>query len=294
MIVLYMDQIEAYIEEDAPRGDVTSEAVLQDQEVQAYIIVKEDAVVACLEEIVGFLKSKGLTVLPLVKDGDKVPANTRIMVLKGSALKILLYERVVLNILMRSFGIATNTRRIVEQCRQVNPKIIVACTRKTTPGFRYFEKKAVYLGGGDPHRYSLSDAVLIKDNHLFLIGNISEAVRRAKGTVFNHVNVPEFARHSFAFEKLEVEVETLKDALNAAEAGADIVMLDNFTPEDARDAYNQLKSRYPNIIVEVSGGITEENVKDYARYADVVSMGSLTHSYKSVDLSLEMEHDMDI
>jgi len=289
-----MDRIQAYIEEDAPRGDVTSETVVDDREVQAYITVKEQAVAACLDEVESFLKSRGITVLPLVKDGDQVPAGTRVMVLKGGALKILLYERVILNILMRTFGIATKTRRVVERCRKVNPDIVIACTRKTTPGFRYFEKKAVFLGGGDPHRYSLSDAVLIKDNHLFMAESLEDAVRRARGCVFNHTEVPEFAKTSFAFEKVEVEAESAEDALRAAGAGADIVMLDNFTPEEAEHAYRELKARYPDVIVEVSGGITEENAHLYARAADVISMGSLTHSYRSVDMSLEMDHAVDI
>jgi nicotinate-nucleotide pyrophosphorylase (carboxylating) len=175
---------------------------------------------------------------------------------------------------MRMSGIATQTKALVERCRKMNPHVRIAATRKTTPGFRYFEKKAVMLGGGDPHRYRLDDAFIIKDNHLRIVGSVKEAVRRAKKGGFT--------------KKIEIEVENLRDALEAVNAGADIIMLDNMTPKEAEETAKKIKEIKKSVIVEISGGITPDNIIDYAKFADVISLGWLTHSTKAVDFSLEI------
>jgi len=152
--------------------------------------------------------------------------------------------------------------------------VVIAATRKTTPGFRRYEKKAVRIGGGDPHRFGLDDAFLIKDNHLAVVGSVFQAVRRAQ---------------AFSFGKMvEIEVEDLEAAKEAARASADIIMLDNMTPAKAKECYLAIKGIDQRITVEVSGGITPKNAKTYAHYADVISMGALTHSAPAMHLSMHI------
>jgi nicotinate-nucleotide pyrophosphorylase (carboxylating) len=196
---------------------------------------------------------------------------------RGQKPDLLKVERVVLNVLMRASGIATMTRRILERARSVNPRVRVAATRKTTPFLRYLEKKAVAIGGGDPHRFSLSDAVLIKDNHIRAVGGLEKAIMLAR------------ERSPFTV-KIEVEVETVEDAIKAAELGVDIIMLDNMKPSDVAKVHEELVRRglRDRVVLEASGGINEDNVIEYARYVDVVSMGALTHSYKSIDMSMDL------
>jgi nicotinate-nucleotide pyrophosphorylase (carboxylating) len=153
----------------------------------------------------------------------------------------------------------------------------VTATRKTAPGLLYFDKKAVVVGGGDPHRLRLDDMILIKDNHVAIAGSVENAVKKAKAAKFN--------------KKIEAEVTSTADALKAAAAGADIVMLDNFSPEQVREAVDALKKAgfFGKVLLEVSGGITEQNLLDYAAaQVDIVSMGALTHSVKALDISLEI------
>jgi nicotinate-nucleotide pyrophosphorylase (carboxylating) len=175
-------------------------------------------------------------------------------------------------------GIATATRRLAEKLRKANLTAKIAATRKTAPGLGYFDKKAVLVGGGDPHRLRLDDMILVKDNHVAIAGSVEEAVKRAKQAV------------SFS-KKIEAEVTSTTDALKAAEAGADIVMLDNFSPKQVKEAVTALKKAgfFGKVLLEVSGGITEENLLDYASaQVNVISMGALTHSVKALDISLEI------
>jgi nicotinate-nucleotide pyrophosphorylase (carboxylating) len=169
------------------------------------------------------------------------------------------------------------TSECVRRARAIS-MVKVACTRKTTPGFRLQEKRAVFLGGGDPHRFNLSDAVLIKDNHIRLLG-LEECLRRAKGQA------------SFT-KRIEVEVEDLDDMARAAELGADIIMFDNMSPEEIGRGVEILKRMglRDRVILEASGGITLKNLEDYAAIGvDVISMGALTRDAPWIDLSLEME-----
>lgn len=287
--------ISDFLEEDIGTGDITTEALLGEEEAVGVIIANEPCTLAGLEEAGLVFEQFGLQVETLTQDGADVLNDTNVMKVKGKAHAILKAERTALNILMRMSGIATKTKGLVFRCRTVNPNIIVACTRKTTPGFRYFEKKAVVLGGGDTHRYGLDDAILIKDNHLKVIGSHTEAIQRAKEVADQlkgrRTGAPNFASRSFAHQKIEIEVESKESALEAAKAGAEIIMLDNFEPDTALETYKAIKEIDTNIVVEASGGIDYDNIVDYARAADVVSLGTLTHSYKSIDFTLELEFE---
>ncbi|ACS89122.1 carboxylating nicotinate-nucleotide diphosphorylase [Thermococcus sibiricus] len=266
-----------FLEEDTPFGDVTSEAVIpEDLEAEAVILAKQDGVIAGLEEAKALFEHFGVKVELKVKDGDEVKKGTVVINLKGNARKILLVERTALNIIGRMSGIATQTRKLVGKVRAVNPKVRVAGTRKTL--LKPLDKKAILIGNGEPHRFSLSDAILIKDNHLALVP-LEEAIKRAKA----------FS----AYKIVEVEVESLEDALKAAKAGADVIMLDNMTPGQIKEVLEALKRDRlrDKVKIEVSGGITEENIQDYAKLdIDVISLGALTHSVKNFDVSLEILH----
>ena len=267
-------RFDEYFREDIGHGDITSQTLLSDERASAVIKVKEDCILAGLEEAKTIFEQLGLTTETVFLDGQEVLKGADVLRIEGLASAILSCERLALNFLMRMSGIATQTKALVERCRKMNPHVKIAATRKTTPGFRYFEKKAVILGGGDPHRYRLDDAFIIKDNHLRIVGSVKEAVRRAKKGGFT--------------KKIEIEVENLKDSLEAVNAGADIIMLDNMTPEEAEETAKKIKEIKKSVIIEISGGITPNNIIDYAKFADVISLGWLTHSTKAIDFSLEI------
>ena len=174
-------------------------------------------------------------------------------------------------------GTATKTHTLSQQLLKAKVKARVAATRKSAPGLLYFDKKAVAIGGGDPHRLHLDDMVLIKDNHIAILGDTEEAVKKAKTNT------------SFT-KKIEIEVTEIQKALKAARAGADIVMLDNFAPKEAMEAGEQLrKAGFNHVILEVSGGVTSENILEYASaQVDIISIGELTHSIRALDISLEV------
>jgi len=270
-----MDDIDRYLLEDLGKeGDVTSNTLFTNETANAIIIAKEKCIVAGLEEINNVFKKTGASIEILVKDGDLIKEKTVIAKIKGSAKSILKGERLALNILGRMSGIATETNKLLNICRKINPRINIAATRKTTPGFRSFEKKAVIIGGGEPHRYGLYDAVMIKDNHLKLIGSIEKAIKIVKENVKNKI--------------IEVEVENEKDAFIAARLNVDVIMLDNFNPKSAETVAKKIKKINSNILIEISGGINQDNITKYASFAGRISLGYLTHSIKSKDFSLEI------
>ena len=195
--------------------------------------------------------------------------------IKGSARSLLKGERLALNIIGRMSGIATETKKLVDICKSINPNITVAATRKTTPGFRKFEKRAVEIGGGEPHRYGLFDVVIIKDNHIKLVGSVEGAITKVKDKVHDKI--------------IEVEVENEKDAVTAARLNVDVIMLDNFNPKSGAFIAKKVKQINPNIIIEISGRITFNNIAEYASFADRISLGYLTHSVSSKDFSLEID-----
>ena len=270
-----MDEIDRFLREDLGKdGDITSNSLFTKEPARAVITAKEDCTVAGLEEARKvFEKTKAKSTL-LVKDGDFVRKNTPVLEIQGSAKSILAGERLALNFICRMSGIASETKLLVERCRKINPTVMIAATRKTTPGFRSYEKKAVILGGGEPHRYGLYEWVLIKDNHLKIVGSVEEALKRIQARVRNKV--------------IEIEVENEHDALVAARKNVDVIMLDNIDPTRGEKIARKIRQVNPHIRIEVSGGITRDTAMQYAKFADRISLGYLTHSVKSKDFSLEI------
>ncbi|WP_332449679.1 carboxylating nicotinate-nucleotide diphosphorylase [Methanoculleus sp.] len=265
-----------FVREDAPWGDVTSEAVVPDVACRAVVRAKDSGTVAGLAEAQALFEHFGVTVRARSLDGKPVAPGATLLELDGPARAILLVERTALNIIGRMSGIATRTREAVDAVRAASPDVRVAATRKTAPGLRMLDKKAVVLGGGDPHRYTLSDMVLIKDNHLALVP-LPEAVRRAK--------------QQSRYRMVEVEVETIEDAITAAEAGADLILLDNMTPDAVAGTVRALTGRglRERVTLEVSGGVDAENLVGYAATGiEIISMGALTHTVRNFDVSLDI------
>ncbi|MEW5936745.1 MAG: carboxylating nicotinate-nucleotide diphosphorylase [Candidatus Thermoplasmatota archaeon] len=270
-----MDEIERFIAEDMDAaGDITSKAVLRGERAIGLVISKGECIAAGLEEGAEVFGRMGVEAELLVPDGREVSRGTEVLRTTGDGASILGAERLALNIIMRMSGIATMTRRVVEACRTVNPRIKVAATRKTTPGFRRYEKRAVALGGGVPHRSGLYDMIIVKDNHLALCGGVETAIARLM--------------EGRPAARVEIEVTKMEDALKAAGAEVDVIMLDNLASEEGERIANAVRAIAPRIEIEASGGITLENAPLYARWADIISLGALTHSYKAADFSLEV------
>jgi nicotinate-nucleotide pyrophosphorylase (carboxylating) len=270
------DLLLSFIREDAPYGDITSEAIVGDEPCQATISTRQTGIIAGMEEAGALCREWNIAIRSGVTDGACADPGAVLLYLSGRARDILLIERTLLNIIGRMSGIATVTRRLGEVVSSVNPSCRIACTRKTAPGLRGLDKKAVMIGGGDPHRFSLSDGILIKDNHLALVP-LEEAVLRAR-------------RH-FLYRMIEVEAENGESAVRAAVAGADIIMLDNMSPDGIAQTLEELTLRglRDRVVIEISGGITESNIARYAGLgADVISLGFLTHSVQNLDVGLEV------
>jgi nicotinate-nucleotide pyrophosphorylase (carboxylating) len=262
-------EIERFLEEDVGAEDVTSQT-LPRVEVVADIISKDEGTLAGLSEAMDIFAHFCVSASPFYNDGDQFKENALIMSVKGEAKNILLAERVALNFLCRMSGIASLTKKCVELANGVT----IAGTRKTTPGFRKYEKKAITLGGGDPHRFTLSDAYFFKDNHLKILP-LKDI----------------FKKRLYFTKKVEIEVESVDDCIKAAEYEADIIMFDNMNVKliiEAVARLTQLGLR-DKVILEASGGITPDDVADYAAAGvDVLSMGYLTHSSKWSNFSLEV------
>jgi nicotinate-nucleotide pyrophosphorylase (carboxylating) len=271
------EKLSQILAQDIGLGDVTASAVIpQDLQVEAEVIAKEAGVVAGVEEAVVLAEYVGLKTLANVVDGQEVNDKQVLLKISGNAQTLLTVERTLLNIMSRMSAIATKTRNLTQKVKAINPKVKIAATRKSSPGMLYFDKKAVIIGGGDTHRLHLDDMVLIKDNHLAIVGSVEKAVQLAKQNA------------SFS-KKVEVEVTSKEDAVVAAKAGADIIMLDNFAPEQIREAAELLASEGFLGVLEVSGGITEQNITEYAKApVDIISLGALTHTVKALDISLEI------
>ncbi|UCC28603.1 MAG: carboxylating nicotinate-nucleotide diphosphorylase [Candidatus Bathyarchaeota archaeon] len=268
-----------FVEDDVGQGDLTTLIVVPSGTiVEAKILAKEHGIIAGIEETSMFLESFGLQATPILTDGSEVKPDQVVLRIDGDARTLLSIERTMLNLLSRMSGIATATNRLVKKVKQAGFGTRVACTRKVAPGLSYFDKKAVRIGGGDTHRLHLDDMILIKDNHLTLIEDIKTAVKRAREAV------------SFS-KKIEVEVSTTKEALEAVEAGADIVMLDNFSPGQAKSTVELMmkKGLRNKALVESSGKITEKNILEFAATGvDIISLGEITDSAKALDISLEI------
>ncbi|MDF2987879.1 MAG: nicotinate-nucleotide pyrophosphorylase [Eubacterium sp.] len=263
------------LKEDMPLGDITTDNIIgEDDNSNAEFLAKQDAVIAGLDvaRYVFEILDSRVKFTPLVKDGDSVKYGDIIARVSGPTRALLKGERTALNFLQRLSAIATMSNRYAMKVKGLPVKI--ADTRKTTPGLRLLEKYAVNAGGGSNHRFSLSDGVLIKDNHIAAAGGITNAVNRVRA------NIP----HTV---KIEVEVESLEEVQEALDCKADIIMLDNMTNAKMAEAVGLINKR---ALVEASGNITEETIYDVARTGvDIISIGKLTHSANSVDISMNIE-----
>ena len=275
----FLDKIIEYmLAEDEGFGDITSDAVVDNgQEVSAYIVSKDEGILAGINIIRELFEEYGVNVGFWLAEGSKIANGDVLISVKGDARTILLLERTALNLMMRMSGVATAANNYVNLVGEFDVR--VAGTRKTSPAIGKFDKHALKVGGADTHRFSLDDMVLIKDNHIAACGTPLEALLKAKENV------------SFS-KKIEIEVETLDDAIECVKNGADIVMLDNMTPGEVGEVIDELEKLNirQNSLIEVSGGITEETILDYAGLGvDIISIGALTHSSRSLNFSLKFD-----
>ena len=279
--MLYLDpkyitkKVTEALAEDAPYGDITTQFTIDtDKIVKGRLWAKADGCLCGIKvaEEAFKLCDHNIIFTPEKKDGDSLKYGDTIARVEGLSAPILIAERIALNFLQRMSGIATQTRKYADLISHTNAKIVD--TRKTTPLLRMFEKYAVRCGGGYNHRTGLSDGILIKDNHIIAAGGITQAVSRAKA----------LAAHTL---KIEVEIKSLEELEEAVNAGADIVMLDNFTPLQMKEAVQRVKGK---VLLEASGGINENSVKETAETGvDIISSGALTHSVKALDISLDLD-----
>lgn len=262
------------LREDMLFGDITTQSIIDKTSVStAVIIAKQTGIIAGLEiaERTFKLVESDISFEKKAEDGQRVECGQTVVQIKGSTAALLKAERTALNFLQRLSGIAAKTNEFCEKVKGLPVKIVD--TRKTTPGLRLLEKYAVKAGGGSNHRFSLSDGVLIKENHIKAAGGIANAVNLAKQ------NVPHTA-------KIEIETETLKQVKEALESGADIIMLDNMDIQTMKKAVEMINKK---ALVEASGNISLDNVYEVAKTGvDIISIGALTHSIQTLDLSMKI------
>lgn len=268
-----------FLAEDIGRGDITTRSTVpRDVRGQGNFLAKEDLVIcglAVAEAVFIHLDEENPEIETNYHDGDAVEKGTIFGSLKGYADVLLTGERVALNLLQRMSGVATETRKYVKAVEGTGA--IIVDTRKTTPGLRMLEKYAVTVGGAKNHRFGLDDGVLIKDNHIALAGGITEAVTAAKKQV-GHLH------------KIEVEISNWAQLREAVMSGADIIMLDNQTPEESEKLVEMARDLNPKIIIESSGGMNLDTVRSFAEAGvDLISVGRLTHSAKAVDISFKIK-----
>ena len=267
-------QLSRFLAEDLGKGDITSN-LLPRKKIKAYIISKQDCTLAGINYVKVIFELKGCKIRIIKKDGNKVKPNEIICEIIGSVQAILACERTALNLLSRMSGIATKTKRLIGKINGINPRIKLYSTRKTAPGLRFFDKEAVKIGGGEKHRMSLDEMIMIKDNHLAVVGSLSRLILKARKK----------------YKKIEVEVENQEDALLAASAGVNIIMLDNFSPKEIIKTVSQLKKSKlrQRVKLEASGGINEKNITSFAKTGiDMISIGEITNAVSGIDFSLEI------
>ena len=266
-----------FLKEDLGRGDVTTQAVVRGgARARGRFLAKQDLVLCGLEiaEAVFSALDGSIQVESHFYDGDSIGSGVEFARMDGSASVLLTGERTALNLLQHLSGIATLTRRFVEAIDGAATRI--ADTRKTAPGLRLLEKYAVTVGGGHNHRHGLDDGVVIKDNHIAIAGSVRRAIEMARESV-SHLM------------KIEVEVTRESQILEAIEAAADVIMLDNMPPAEIRNAVLLIRERAPATIIEASGGVTLDSVRGVAECGvDIISVGALTHSAPAVDISLKI------
>jgi len=263
-----------FLAEDLGKGDITSN-LLPRRRIKAHIISKQDCTLAGINYVKDIFALKGCKIRIIKKDGYKVKPNQIVCEITGSVQAVLASERTALNLLSRMSGIATKTKKLIGKIHTVNPRIKLYSTRKTAPGLRFFDKEAVKIGGGEKHRMSLDEMIMIKDNHIAIVGSLSRLILKARKK----------------YKKIEVEVENQEDALLASSSGANIVMLDNFSPKEIINTVNQLKKSKlrQRVKLEASGGINEKNIASYAKTGvDMISVGEITNAVSGIDFSLEI------
>ncbi|MDR0523847.1 MAG: carboxylating nicotinate-nucleotide diphosphorylase [Candidatus Methanoplasma sp.] len=263
-----------YLDEDLGAGDVTSAALVPDTDGYGVITCEEDAVAAGIEEACGVFALMGVRAEPLARDGDRVARGSAVIGLSGPLRGMLACERTALNFLMRMSGIATMASDMNAIIKAAGGTAVVAGTRKTTPGFRRFEKKAIALGGGWPHRDGLYDMAMAKDNHIAACGGVAAALSALGG-------IPKGI-------KVEIEVSTVRDGIMAAKRGVDVIMADHMGPRETRTLRDLARAIDGRVRIEASGNITPENIAEYAACADIISMGALTHSPRAVHYSMDV------
>jgi len=278
---IFERKLREFLEEDCAFQDVTSNFIPEDAHKSAKIIAKSKGFISGLAELKILYNILKVETVFKKKDGEEVNKGEIVVELKGNARNILLGERVGLNLITLMSAITSTTRKYVNIIKDSGKNVKIACTRKTLPGLRIFEKKAVLMGGGDTHRFSLDDMILLKDTHLkYYTGDVADLLKDVK------------KKASFS-KKIEIEIEKAEDAVVAAQNGADIIMLDNMSPNDVEDAINSLKKNNlrDSIIVEVSGSINSDNIVDYlVSEPDVISTSELTlFPSEQVDLSLRFD-----
>ena len=271
--------IAAALAEDSPHGDVTTEAIVGRDTFGSARLLAREAMVVCglnlFSELLATVDPRVEVELFAVDGHRSLGADEELARITGPLRAILTGERPALNLVQRLSGIATLTRRHVDRIADLSARLVD--TRKTTPGLRAAEKYAVRVGGGHNHRFSLSDGVMIKDNHIAAAGSIGEAVRRAKGRVHHLMHV-------------QVEVESLDDATEAIEAGARVLLLDNFDVEGLGRTVEALRARPEALVLEASGGITLETVRPVAETGvDVISCGGIVHQAVWKDVALAVD-----
>ena len=263
-----------FVSEDVQNGDITS-ILLPKNRIKAKIISRDNGILAGVRFAADIFRLNSCNVKIIKKDGTKLKPNQIILQVSGNARTILSCERTALNLLSRMSGISTQTNFLVSKIRKINRKTKLYSTRKTAPGLRFFDKEAVMIGGGHKHRMSLNDMVMIKDNHLLVTNSMEDIIKKARK---QHKHV-------------EIEVENQRDAILAANSGATIVMLDNFSPEQIKKTITALqKKKLRNKVkLEASGRINSKNITAFAKTGvDMISVGSITNSAKGLDLSLEV------
>jgi len=272
-----VQSIKSWLREDVGSGDITTQTTIPaGHESKGIIHAKENGVICGIPvaELVFQVVDPSLSFTAFVKEGQTVAKGTVLAEIEGSTHAILTGERLALNLMQRLSGVATRTSSFMQVLEGLPTRLVD--TRKTTPGHRMLEKYAVRVGGGSNHRFGLYDAVMIKDNHIKGAGGIRQAVGRARA------NIP----HTM---KIEVETESLEQVEEALEAGADIIMLDNMSTDMMREAVKRIKAKAPHVTTEASGNVSLETVRDMALTGvDVISVGRLTYSFSSLDISLDL------
>ena len=270
-------EIERFLQEDISNGDITSDLFIDSNSISdAQILSREPGLLSGRKELTQIFDYFNIKSNWSFQDGEYFDSNTQIVKLNGLSKSLLLSERVSLNLLGHMSGIATSTNHAVTITKKISPNTNISATRKTLPGLRKYEKYSVIVGGGLPHRYDLNEMILIKDNHHKLITNLKESVNTARDKIDSN-------------KKIELEVDSLESALNAVDLDVDIILLDNMTPEDISKFILKLKQLSEPPLTEASGGINFSNLESYAStQVDIISMGTLTHSSKSIDFSLQI------